>query len=108
MPVSTASDFSKLSAKRARSVPAAEAAHIESLEDLQPEDASKKGKESVEARTVMPKGTLGQSTRIRNVFGEFTFAGQSCRLFEYGSQSPSEALVLIACKKGAGDWKVIQ
>jgi hypothetical protein len=90
--------------------PVSTASDIETLEDLQPVNAAKKNKnkKSGKARAVMPGGLPGRSTRIRNVLGEFSFAGRTCRIFEYKFQHATEASVLIACKKGAGPWQIVQ
>ncbi len=111
LPVSTVSSFSRLSSKPTGSVPATGASQIESLEDLQPGDKeSEKATDNLgsTASAVMPKETLSQSIIIRNVLGEFSYAGKTCRLFEYELQNTSEAPILIACKISAGGWGIVQ
>ncbi len=95
---STASGFSRLSAK---SAPVAGAANMSSLNDLQPTAPPGKNKYSVNARNVTP-------AKINNILGEFSYAGKTCRLFRYAPRPSSETLVLVACKEGTGVWEIIQ
>ena len=104
--VETASSFSKLSTVPTKSGQSTGAAQIENLEDLQPSDTGSSG--SVEARNVATLKSLIRSKEIRNVLGEFAYAGKTCRLFEYQPPRLTEALVLIACKTGVGEWKIVQ
>ncbi len=86
------------------------AANIETMEDLQPEKSKSAGKDkaSVKARAVTAKGAIGRSAKSLNILGEFSFAGKTCRLFEYQLQHSSETSVLIACKKEKGDWRIVR
>ncbi|MBL6935542.1 MAG: hypothetical protein ISR48_09025 [Alphaproteobacteria bacterium] len=106
-PVSTASDSSRLSSEPTTdSSLATGAAHVERLEDLQPEIAD--NLEGAEAPAASPQVSLGRSTIIRNILGEFSFSGQICRLFEYGTQQASPLTALMACKKGEGPWEIVR
>jgi hypothetical protein len=110
--ISTASSFSRLSPKPTGSVTAAGAAQLERLEDLQPDN--KEGLKTTENMVSMRAGAAkamgpwGQSRKIRNILGEFSFDNKTCRLFEHVLQNTSEAAVIIACKKAAGNWEIVQ
>jgi hypothetical protein len=82
-----------------------EASQYESLSDLQPTDTEgAKSQNQIETRDTVALATINK----RNTLGEFSYAGQTCRLFKDHSQSSFNKLILLACKKGTGFWEIIQ
>ena len=106
--VSVASDTSEFSYGSTETVPLASAVEKGRSEDLEPGKTHKKDKDLAKASIAKPLASLGQSKKSLNILGEFSVAGKTCRLFEYNVQGPSRKLVLVACKKGARNWEIVQ
>ncbi len=80
---------------------ATNASRYESLNDLQP--ARSRSRQDDGRRGDVNTGDIANA-RFVNTLGEFSYAGKSCRMFEYGhGENP-----VIACKKETGEWEIVK
>jgi hypothetical protein len=91
-PTTTASSFSKLIRKSNDAELTTNASQYETLEDLQPVE--------------QPSAETTGSTK--EVLGEFTYSGKTCRLIKFSLQEQADSSTLVACRGGSGKWAIMQ
>jgi anti-sigma factor RsiW len=90
-PTTTASNFSKLIRKSNDAELTTSASQYETLGDLQ----------SVEKPSAETTGST------KEVLGEFTYSGKTCRLIKFSLQGQAAASSLVACRGGSGSWEIV-
>lgn len=91
IPTTTASNFSRLISKSNAPELTTNTSQYETLSDLQP--VEKPFTETIDT--------------TREVLGEFTYAGKTCRLIKFTPQGQANNPTLVACRGGSGSWEII-
>ena len=87
--ITTASSFSKLIRKSNDAELTANTSNYETLGDVEKSSAE----------------TAGST---KEVLGEFTYSGKTCRLIKFTRQGQSAASTLVTCRGGSGNWEIVR
>jgi hypothetical protein len=92
VPTTTASNFSKLIHKSTDAELTANTSNYETLGHLQP----------------VEKSSAETTGSTKEVLGEFTYSGKTCRLIKFSLQGQAGASTLVTCHGGSGDWEIMR
>ena len=56
----------------------------------------------------LQKPTTKTAASTKEVLGEFTYSGKTCRLIKFSLQGQAGASTLVACRGGSGNWEIVR